>query len=291
MSGGSTIGAVGGSGRRRGRLLSTVGVGAAVSMAATMAVEVAGPTGPASWQVQPAAAQGCSGPCYPTGPYPDAVFADNPEDWLPLDDANGSTSIATFSAYGASWLPTDTEFYLCNGASPACPLPGAITSAGSALFNGTDSEITFPDNGDEGGSFTTEGWFETSAASGTEYVATVQNSQSGIGVTDGKVFASIDEGSDGTTMQTLTSSRPVNDGNWHYEAVTYNESTSTLSLYVDGILSVQEQADAAPYFPSDQSGAIGDGVSSSTSGDWFSGNHNQCSCEVFSKGETSDAMS
>jgi hypothetical protein len=101
--------------------------------------------------------------------------------------------------------------------------------------------------------FTVEAWFNAAPTfSGVGYLATLLGTTSGIGLSAGHPFASVVE-TGGT--DTMTSALTVNDGAWHYLAVT--RSGSTLTLYVDGAKDQQITASGPLAFSATQMGGIG----------------------------------
>jgi hypothetical protein len=66
----------------------------------------------------------------------------------------------------------------------------------------------------------------------------------------------------------------LNDNIWHYVVGTYENSTSTMKLYVDGILDVTLIGPATPVYPSDRNLNIGRWTGAGTQ--YFNGNISNC---------------
>lgn len=123
---------------------------------------------------------------------------------------------------------------------------GAVFVAGkigeAASFNGSSAYVTIPKSiGVAGSGFTIAFWIKTTETGGGGQW------YQGDGLVDGEVggvttdFGTALVGSKfalgiGQPDTTLTSAKSINDGNWHYVAGTWNMTSGTMQIYVDGNL-------------------------------------------------------
>lgn len=110
----------------------------------------------------------------------------------------------------------------------------------AASFNGTDSYIT-TSLGLASSSYTKSVWMKTSEVIGNLVSSSDDSHSVWMGDTDGSVSTNHNS-TDNTVVQSTTT---LNNNNWHHVAVTYNLSTTTLTLYVDGVQESQSTSIAA----------------------------------------------
>jgi hypothetical protein len=109
------------------------------------------------------------------------------------------------------------------------------------------------------GSFTVTAWVKTTSSVGSDdddaywgmpiwYAdGTGANYTEPLSITGSKAaFTVHDENGDPTTVHSTTS---VNDGNYHFIAVTRNQTTGLMSMYVDGVLEATANGTTAPLIP------------------------------------------
>lgn len=156
----------------------------------------------------------------------------NPRDYYRLADPDGATTAAdsVVSHEGTTdAVPHDVTF------GSAAHVPGSPST--TANFNGTSSWVGLPDNL-MGGDYLSFGmWFKTTDT-GETLLGNQQTPPGGTNTsqvpmiyvgTDGKLRAKVWDG----TVATSTSASAVNDGKWHYVAVSVSGTSQT--LFVDGV--------------------------------------------------------
>ncbi|QIG38801.1 PKD domain-containing protein [Microbacterium sp. 4R-513] len=161
--------------------------------------------------------------------YRDAVLADTPLDYWPLDDSSPTLS---YDWAGASDLTVNTG--VTRGTAGAMlndPRPASRFNGNSDGFASTTNAIAGPDT------FGIEAWFKTTTTSGGKIVG-FGNSSTGTSSNydrhiymepNGQVTFGVWIGS----AATVTSPSAYNDGQWHH--VTAGESANGLIMYVDGV--------------------------------------------------------
>ena len=182
---------------------------------------------------------GCTTYSYGSGSnYQPSVLDANPRSYWQLGDAVGATTAA--DEVDANLGTTDgTYSNVTLGA--AGPLAGSSETA--AAFNGTSSSVTLPanlvtDSTDEAVGL----WFKMpkgSTSGGVLFSADNQQLSNSTGYTSNHEPV-LYVGTDGLlrgefwtgSAKPITSTAPVNDGNWHYAVLSAGNSTQT--LYLDG---------------------------------------------------------
>jgi len=109
---------------------------------------------------------------------------------------------------------------------------------GALEFDGIDDYISIPYcfNGDYVGLISVETWIKTSSNSGV-IASYNQDSYWQLGIRNGKLHWSSTADGNNAEISSLSS---VNDGNWHYVAVTYDYSDGYISIYIDGFLDISQ---------------------------------------------------
>ena len=111
----------------------------------------------------------------------------------------------------------------------------------SFTFNGSTQYVSTTTSMSSPSTFTLCAWFNTSASGIVGPIIGFENNQTGttsnsyyrkmyVG-TDNKLYGGIYAGGVYTKASTAT----VNDGLWHHAAMTWNNSTKTLELFLDGV--------------------------------------------------------
>jgi fibronectin-binding autotransporter adhesin len=190
-----------------------------------------------------------------------------------LDDTSGTTAVNTVNGSEP----------LTYANAPLLNQPGALAADPdtAVTFNGTNQYATFPTTGVFQLPVTTSQTFETffkTTASGGGVILGIANAgvtpggaASGfvpelyVG-TDGKVRASF--GYHGSSSS-LTSVAAYNDNQWHYVAMSYNSSTLTETLYVDGTVVSRTAAADANFASGSYTYSLGTG---DTASGWTAGN-------------------
>ena len=109
---------------------------------------------------------------------------------------------------------------------------------GAYSFDGVDDYISIPYcfDGDYVGLITVEAWIKTSSDSGV--IASFDEEQYWeLGIKNGKVHWSSTAAGENAEISSIST---VNDGIWHYIAVTYDYSNGYISIYIDGILDTNQ---------------------------------------------------
>lgn len=163
-----------------------------------------------------------------SGPYSDAVEANNPDAFWPLDESAGRVG---FDHVGF------TDLQLDSGVSRG--VPGAIAGSTASRFDGTaggfgvtQSAIPAPNT------FTTEAWIRTTSTDGGKIIG-FGNQKSGLSTNyDRHVYMDnagrIWFGAHPGGVRTVNSSAPFNDGQWHQ--VVASMGSNGMRLWVDGML-------------------------------------------------------
>jgi hypothetical protein len=118
------------------------------------------------------------------------------------------------------------------------------SNGGSLSFDGVDDYVDFTSEPDlNGKSFSAGCWFKTTDAD----MRLIQNcSTGGFGTKNGfqvsvtsSTFSNtgVTDSSGNSVQFSSVSSTPYTDGNWHFICLTFNTSTGTAELYLDGIFS------------------------------------------------------
>ncbi|QRY39477.1 PKD domain-containing protein [Microbacterium hominis] len=161
--------------------------------------------------------------------YRDAVLADAPLDYWPLDDDSTTVSYDWAGAADLSvnsGVARGTAGAMLNDARPSSTFDGS-----AAGFASTTQPIAGPD------SFGIEAWIKTTTTAGGKIVG-FGNSSTGTSSNydrhvymepDGRITFGVYPGS----AQTITSSKAYNDGQWHQ--ISAGMGASGMVLYVDGV--------------------------------------------------------
>ena len=183
----------------------------------------------------PASTTVCMAYTYTSGSdYPAAVLDSGPQSYWRLDETTGTTAASSVL------LNEGTDNAAYSGTtigSVSGPLAGsAATSAG---FNGASSEVTLQQRLVEGSSYQTISlWFKSTTPNGVLF--SYQAAALSAGSTTANYVPALYIGSDGTlhaeywtgTTAPITTSAPVDDGNWHLATLSVAGTTQT--LYLDG---------------------------------------------------------
>lgn len=164
--------------------------------------------------------------------YSAAILADSPYCYYRLGESSGAVATDS-SGNGRNGTYTGTVSYSIAGAI-LDDGDTAISNNGSAAYVSTSIPAY-----DTNSNFTAEAWFKTSAATGAYYhIMSAQTSggakpfECGIW-DDSKAYCTTDDGIDKANY--TKSSAAVNDGNWHYIAISH-ASSGAFSTYLDGVL-------------------------------------------------------
>jgi RHS repeat-associated protein len=160
--------------------------------------------------------------------YSAAVTADAPAGYWRLGEPVGTATAADVSGNANNGSYTAATLGLA-GALSGDP----STAAG---FDGSSSFVSVPDATSlRPASFTLEAWLKTSSSATSALIAkpyTAGSSLSyGLKLVGGKAVATVETASG---SYSATSSRSVNDGQWHLLDGSYDAATNTLKIYVDG---------------------------------------------------------
>jgi len=160
------------------------------------------------------------------GAYSDAVTADSPTSYWPLDESSGANS---FDHVGFSDLQFGTG--VTRGAmGPLSGVTASTFSGTSTGFGSTQSGIAGPKT------FTAESWVRTTSTSGGKIIG-FGNSPTGTSSAydrhvymsnSGRIFFGVYPGS----VQTVSSTASYNDGQWHH--IVASLGSNGMRLYVDG---------------------------------------------------------
>jgi prepilin-type N-terminal cleavage/methylation domain-containing protein len=141
-------------------------------------------------------------------------------------DTTGSLSFSL----GGNTLVTDTP----TGTGSSLSLNG---SNNLAVPSTSYTNVTNP--GSSG--YTIASWFKptvggATSGSGTHYIILRPGCHTGTAISSGNAFATffVQGGGGCGTQQTLSSTVNINDGKWHFLALSVNDSSKTAALYVDG---------------------------------------------------------
>jgi hypothetical protein len=184
----------------------------------------------------PASTTACTAYSYTTGSdYPDAVLDSGPHAYWRLDEPSGSGTGA--DSVLANEHADDAPLTGVTLGADGSPLTGS--SATAAAFNGSSSYMTLQQGLVSGASYQTISlWFKTSTPEGVLF--SYEASPITAGSTTARWVPAIYVGSDGKlnaqywngTAAPMTSSSPVDDGQWHL--VTLAAAGNTQTLYLDG---------------------------------------------------------
>lgn len=173
--------------------------------------------------------------------YDEEVMADSPLAYWRFEETSGTTATdETANSHDGTW----------NGS----PTLGATGKVGNAVtLDGSDDYMDPGNLGDFGSdcaaAFTIEFWFKFTTTD-QETVFTGWNGNSGEtllhihlntsgnsvgGQSPGRIAASLRNDSGDQTIR-ATDRSDLNDGNWHHIAVVWDDSDTTIDIYVDGIL-------------------------------------------------------
>ena len=167
----------------------------------------------------------------PPSHYADAVAADSPVGWWRLGESSGDVAVDSGSA-GASLNGT------YSGVAPGAP--GIVPDDGAVSFN-ANGHVQLPASSlfEQTGPFSIEAWLKTTyngtnsqevyrTASTYGVMMAMHAGGTAVGTLSFALYG-------GTTLYTLTTPNPINDGNWHHVVGTYSgDSTKTMKLYLDG---------------------------------------------------------
>jgi hypothetical protein len=186
----------------------------------------------------------CDAPA--TDPYTTAVLADSPLVYYPLDESSGTdicdqSGNANYGTYASSGVTYGVAGPLADSALTAVQGDGSspsllgIGSVGSGL------------NGNQ--SFTLEGWYKAGSSPPNEVLVAMEgftnddglavwkNHTCGSGsIVSTDVYLALDEAGQANCWDATAAGMNLQDGSWHYLAITYNAGASSdqLSAYVDG---------------------------------------------------------
>ena len=155
--------------------------------------------------------------------YESVVLADSPTLLWLLQETSGTTAA---DATGNGNPGTYTGGYTQGAAGPAGVAANAVTLDGSTGY------INYPGSGHSTPSITTECWFKTTTSGGGGIMVGAGTNFVVYMTDDGKVNFGTWSGS---ATVVCTSGSAYNDGNWHYLAATYDNSTFAQELYIDGV--------------------------------------------------------
>lgn len=161
--------------------------------------------------------------------YRDAVLADTPLDYWPLDD---DSSTLSYDWAGAADLTVNSG--VTRGSAGAMlndTRPSSTFDGSSAGFASTTQQIAGPDT------FGIEAWIKTTTTAGGKIVGFGNSSTGTSGSYDRHVYMEPDGritfGVYPGSVQTITSSASYNDGQWHQ--ISAGLSSGGMVLYVDGV--------------------------------------------------------
>ncbi len=167
----------------------------------------------------------------PAYSYLTTIKRDHPSFIWRLNQTSGSTAYdSTTHGYNGIYEPGTTK----GAAGPITGVTGTATS-----FNGSTGLVTAKTKQTSPGTFSVETWFKTSTNLGG-LIAGFGSGQTGPSATydrhvymmnDGQLVFGIWNGSGPDTIET---SNVYNDNKWHYVIGTYQASTKTMVLWVDG---------------------------------------------------------
>ncbi|WP_349899807.1 LamG-like jellyroll fold domain-containing protein [Parafrigoribacterium soli] len=160
------------------------------------------------------------------GAYSDAVEADSPASYWPLDEASGSVG---YDHSGFSDLTL--------GSGVTLGTDGIVASQTAATFDGSSSGSAAPAAAVDGpNTFTAETWFRTTSTSGGKILGFGSSATGTSSSYDrhiymdnsGRIWFGVYPGS----VQTVNSNASFNDGQWHQVAASLGSGGMT--LYIDG---------------------------------------------------------
>ncbi|WP_193748812.1 VCBS domain-containing protein [Leisingera sp. ANG-Vp] len=174
-----------------------------------------------------------------------------------VDDGNGGTG-------------TETVTVTVTGQNDEPDLGDPVITGQAAAFNGSDTYLSIAsDPGLRADDWTIEAWVRTTdddAAYNRVISAPVGGGQTySLVVHNGQAHVRLDNGA-GRQVEAVD----VADGGWHHMAGTFDSTTNTLSLYVDGVFAGSLDVGSASPLTGSQEIAIGR-FSSSFSGNYFDG--------------------
>lgn len=172
------------------------------------------------------------------------ILADNPVAYYTLSEQEGSTAAGDTSNNGAPTLrPAGTGIPVVfgNGTGPTDGLTAAQFAGGQYLVSPASPTLPYAGTADS----TVEAFFATTASGSTMTLAVLSDTTNitarmFLQITSaGKLFTSMG------ISTGVTSAASVNDGLTHHAVATYNNTTTTLTLYLDGV-AVGSTASSAP---------------------------------------------
>jgi hypothetical protein len=181
----------------------------------------------------------------PSLSYPQAVLADSPSFFWPLNETSGSTAAdASPNGFTGIYEPGTTQ-------GAAGPITGSTDT--STAFDGHTGLVTSASSAAMSASqaFSVEGWFKTTTNTGGKLIG-FGNGQTGMSsdydrhvymMNDGQlVFGVYNSG-----VFTIETPLAYNDGQWHYVVATFDSGTG-MALYVDGrLVGTNPNTAAQPY--------------------------------------------
>ena len=138
-------------------------------------------------------------------------------------DGNSTDSVGAING-----SDTDVTYSVANGK--------IIQGAG---FNGTTSQVSLGDNFDQSSDFSVSAWVKTTQSADEYGIFTKGglaggNYQWGLMQSTTNLWWQLWE-QGGSNYLGLITSATINDGNWHHVAGTYNNGTTTMIAYIDGV--------------------------------------------------------
>lgn len=146
--------------------------------------------------------------------------------WWPFDDASGS--VRDLSGDSRDLSAAGAVTYRADG-----PVFGAVESAGGGAFTSSSAALALT------GDITATGWIYTTSAGSLRVAFGKSASNGGFAVwrTAGNVMAAA-VGS-GAATRTATGTTTIEVNRWYHVALVWNDTTNTISLYLDGVLEAQ----------------------------------------------------
>ncbi|HET7901327.1 MAG TPA: Ig-like domain-containing protein, partial [Candidatus Nanopelagicales bacterium] len=164
----------------------------------------------------------------PSDAYGQAVYADEPLQYWRLDETSGTT-LADASNNGATGLVQG---------SATLGVPGALGATGKAVSLDGSSYLTSASATSSPTAFSLEMWFSTTTTTGGKLIGFGSNQTGDSGAYDKHVYLTDDGhlvfGVWNGQSDIVTSTKTLNDGQWHQVVAT--QGPSGMALYIDGSL-------------------------------------------------------
>jgi hypothetical protein len=198
---------------------------------------------PVSSAIRHATGGGCAAAS--SDAYVTAVLADSPVAYYPLDESSGTTMCDdSGNGNAGSYAGSGVTYGLTGPLAIDSTQTGVSGDGSSASLLGTGPALTALSGGDQ--SFTLEGWYRAGSTPANEALVSLHDAYpytDGLAVlknvngcgSSGDVELALDElaASNCWDAQALAGIN-LQDGDWHYLAITYDSSTTDVSGYVDG---------------------------------------------------------